>query len=166
MLEPFVFFAVGVILVSISFYLIIRKLREFLRMTIPHLTLLNTVIPFVLFAAIETYGIDLLVDPLLPGQAIVVIHAEELVRHDTAYMALRARVEVLNLDGTVARWYFGGFNEHGDYVVLASFGWFQSYAKVTVTKDETSSTPVFTSVEHISNLNRLRVTKKEITISR
>lgn len=130
--------------------------------------MLHNIVSLTVFFASELIGIDLLIDPLIPGQAVIDIDAKELVRSSPTPYDLRVEIAVANFGGSLDpdKNFYGKFDERGVYTILVDLGWLQSYVRVKVFNQIKPDNPIEVKWEHISTWARLGFTETHIYISR
>jgi hypothetical protein len=164
MLVSFLKMAIGTILVFFSFHLTTTTLRQLLRKFLPRRRMLHNIVSLAVFFASELIGIDLLLDPLIPGQAVIYINAKELVRQSPTPYDLRVEIAVANFGGSLDpnKIFYGKFDERGVYVILVDLDWLQSYVRVKIFNQIRPDLPIEIKWEHISTWARLGFTDSYI----
>jgi hypothetical protein len=168
MLKTFLQMVLGTLLVLLSFHLTFVSLKRLLKKMFPRRRLLHNVFSIIMFAFFQLIGIDLLIDPIVAGQAVIQVHAEALVLKAPVPDDLRIEMAVANFGGSLDsnNFYRGRFDESGIYTALVRFDWLQNHVRVKVYWQTKPNPPIEVRWYHISPWARLGLCDKNINISR
>jgi len=159
--------AIGAALVIFSFRLTVCNLRKVLEMILPNRKIVNNFLALIAFVASELIGVNLLIDPMVPGQALISVDASELVNKARVPAALRVEIAVANLNGSLDKEaiYRGKLSsEDGLYTALVSFDWFQSYVRVRIYETANPTTSIVEEWRHISPWARIGMSDEKVVI--
>jgi len=165
MLQTFVELVVGVSLVTFAHYLTIRRLREALNQA--GLRRFSLALSIVCFLALEVLAVHLLIDPMIPGKAVIVVRGAELLRRQSAPFDVRVEIDVARFDRTVAaESHVGGarFDSNGVYFAPVTFGWFENYVRIGIYKQSRPETPIQVVWHRVSPWARLGLYEPEIRL--
>jgi hypothetical protein len=175
MFGSFVSMVFGCFLVIASFRLSMHTFRRLVRglfvrlfpkRRIESYDFIFVIISAALFIVFEIIGIHRLIDPIVPGQAIINVHAENLIRNDREPYDLRVEITVANFGGSLdtGNVIIAPFDDRGIYSALIYFGWLQNRVQVRIFRQTNATKSIVLRWEHISICSRLGLTDKDIYI--
>jgi hypothetical protein len=166
MLSAYLKLAMGAILVICSFRLTMVRLRQALENILPGWRVIPKIVSVVTFVVAELIGMNLLIDPMVPGQALISVDAREHMFMTAVPAALRVEIAVANIDGSLDKEtiYRGRLDANGIYTALVSFDWFQSYARIRLYESANPQASIVEEWKHISPWARIGFTDERVMI--
>jgi hypothetical protein len=156
----------GAFLITLPFWLTTNLLRKVLIYIWPKGKKFIKVLIIILHGIIlDSFGLHLVLDPIIPGQGIIYVHITKLkVNHPFIRENLRIEIAPIKFNGhqDFQRIHFGSFDNTGTYSALVTFDWGESQIFVRVYDKTQPNQPLIERYIHISPYVRVGLNDKYI----